>query len=115
MPPSSYIHPSSPPSQEELIGTQKADIWDPFPLMEKPFLWGIHLERFEGGAGWGEGSSLWVESTEANCVPESSQQRPCLYDAEWSGFPSLKEGQWDRGRQFGRPTERAASTHSYGG
>ncbi|MED6258067.1 hypothetical protein ATANTOWER_002590 [Ataeniobius toweri] len=25
-----------------------------------------------------------------------SQQRPCLYDAEWSSFPGLKEGQRDR-------------------
>ncbi|KAK5620459.1 hypothetical protein CRENBAI_023618 [Crenichthys baileyi] len=31
-----------------------------------------------------------------NCVPEFSQQRPCLYDAEWSSFPRLKEGQRDR-------------------
>ncbi|KAK5611245.1 hypothetical protein CRENBAI_020074 [Crenichthys baileyi] len=32
----------------------------------------------------------------ANCVPESSQQKPCLYNAEWSSFPGLKEGQQDR-------------------
>ncbi|MEQ2312847.1 hypothetical protein AMECASPLE_035416, partial [Ameca splendens] len=37
-----------------------------------------------------------IQSTEANCVPESSQQRPCLYEAEWSSFPGLKEGQQDR-------------------
>ncbi|MEQ2252446.1 hypothetical protein ILYODFUR_021812 [Ilyodon furcidens] len=28
---------------------------------------------------------------------ESSQLRPRLYDAEWSSFPGLKEGQRDRG------------------
>ncbi|KAK5621684.1 hypothetical protein CRENBAI_020109, partial [Crenichthys baileyi] len=26
----------------------------------------------------------------------SSQQRPCLYNAKWSSFPSLKEVQRDR-------------------
>ncbi|MED6290636.1 hypothetical protein CHARACLAT_015191 [Characodon lateralis] len=34
-----------------------------------------------------------IKSTEANCVPESSQHTTCLYNAEWSAFPSLKEGQ----------------------
>ncbi|KAK5619995.1 hypothetical protein CRENBAI_003811 [Crenichthys baileyi] len=34
-----------------------------------------------------------MQSTEANCVPGSSQQTTCLYNAEWSSFPSLKEGQ----------------------
>ncbi|KAK5599860.1 hypothetical protein CRENBAI_014839 [Crenichthys baileyi] len=38
-----------------------------------------------------------MRSTEVNCVIDSSQQRPRLYDAEWSGFPGLKEGQRDRG------------------
>ncbi|MED6271728.1 hypothetical protein CHARACLAT_023337 [Characodon lateralis] len=33
---------------------------------------------------------------EANCVPESSHQRPILYNAEWSSFSCLKEGQRDR-------------------
>ncbi|KAK5621980.1 hypothetical protein CRENBAI_013403, partial [Crenichthys baileyi] len=37
-----------------------------------------------------------LRSTEANCVLGSSQQRPCLYNAEWSSFPGLKEGQRDR-------------------
>ncbi|KAK5601633.1 hypothetical protein CRENBAI_022905, partial [Crenichthys baileyi] len=62
----------------------------------------------------------YVKSTEANCVPESSQQRPCFYNAEWNSFPGLKEGQRDRitvvtavtcslaGRQNGPPP------HSYG-
>ncbi|MEQ2284264.1 hypothetical protein AMECASPLE_019786, partial [Ameca splendens] len=36
------------------------------------------------------------EEGEANCVKESSQQRPRLYNTEWSSFPGLKEGQWDR-------------------
>ncbi|MEQ2308109.1 hypothetical protein AMECASPLE_024782 [Ameca splendens] len=40
--------------------------------------------------------SFFLRSTEANCVPESSQQRQCLYDAEWSSFPGLKKGQQDR-------------------
>ncbi|MED6264460.1 hypothetical protein CHARACLAT_015178 [Characodon lateralis] len=34
-----------------------------------------------------------VKSRERNCVPESPQQRPCLYNTEWSGFSGLKEGQ----------------------
>ncbi|MED6253458.1 hypothetical protein ATANTOWER_030040 [Ataeniobius toweri] len=33
------------------------------------------------------------QSTEANSVPEKSQQRPSFYDAEGSSFPGLKEGQ----------------------
>ncbi|KAK5618822.1 hypothetical protein CRENBAI_010570 [Crenichthys baileyi] len=32
----------------------------------------------------------------SNCVIESSQQRPCLYKAEWTSFPGLKEEQRDR-------------------
>ncbi|KAK5600746.1 hypothetical protein CRENBAI_010764 [Crenichthys baileyi] len=31
-----------------------------------------------------------------NYVLESSQQRLCLYNAEWNSFPGLKEGQQDR-------------------
>ncbi|KAK5598820.1 hypothetical protein CRENBAI_003924 [Crenichthys baileyi] len=49
---------------------------------------------------------------------ESSQQRPCLYDAEWSSF-SRSEGRTTgphhRGYSYNVPTERAAPPHSYGG
>ncbi|MEQ2313113.1 hypothetical protein AMECASPLE_038236 [Ameca splendens] len=34
-------------------------------------------------------------SLQKQTVPEITQQRPCLYNAEWSGFPGLKEGQRD--------------------
>ncbi|MEQ2286840.1 hypothetical protein AMECASPLE_006511 [Ameca splendens] len=61
-------------------------------------------------------------STEANCVPESSQQRPCLYDAKWSSFSQSEERTtgphhcgYSSNVQFGRPTERAAPPHSYEG
>ncbi|MEQ2285494.1 hypothetical protein AMECASPLE_032441 [Ameca splendens] len=29
----------------------------------------------------------------SNCVPENSLQKRCLYETEWSGFPSLEGGQ----------------------
>ncbi|MEQ2287070.1 hypothetical protein AMECASPLE_008781 [Ameca splendens] len=34
-----------------------------------------------------------LRPAEANGVPENSLQRRCLYEAEWSGFPSLERGQ----------------------
>ncbi|KAK5612600.1 hypothetical protein CRENBAI_010856, partial [Crenichthys baileyi] len=61
-----------------------------------------------------------LQSTESNCVIESSQQRPCLYNVEWSSLSqSGTMGPHHRGYssnvEFGRPTERAAPPHSYGG
>ncbi|MED6246140.1 hypothetical protein ATANTOWER_013390 [Ataeniobius toweri] len=58
---------------------------------------------------------------EANCVPENSLQRRCLYDAEWSGFPSLKEGHRHRITvvtvtvQLVGGRSEPSFTHSYGG
>ncbi|MED6259565.1 hypothetical protein ATANTOWER_025359 [Ataeniobius toweri] len=61
-----------------------------------------------------------VKSRERNCVPESPQQRPCLYNTEWSGFSGLKEGQRYRNTAHrshavrpGQP--KATPPHSYGG
>ncbi|MEQ2293615.1 hypothetical protein AMECASPLE_035387 [Ameca splendens] len=38
------------------------------------------------------GYSVKGQPAEANCVPENSLQRRCLYEAEWSGFPGLEGG-----------------------
>ncbi|KAK5608415.1 hypothetical protein CRENBAI_026055 [Crenichthys baileyi] len=60
-----------------------------------------------------------MQSTEANCVPESSQQRPCLYNAEWSSFSRPEGGTtgpyhrvYSSNVQFSRParTSRPTST-----
>ncbi|MEQ2287330.1 hypothetical protein AMECASPLE_011208 [Ameca splendens] len=47
-----------------------------------------------------------LRPAEANCVPESSLKRRGLYEAEWSGFPSLKgqqESHHHGNVQLGRP------------
>jgi len=55
IPPSPHTHPSRAPSQE-LIVTQRQTSGTHFPLPEKPFLWGIHLEGFwEEQGGWLDG------------------------------------------------------------
>ncbi|MED6249445.1 hypothetical protein ATANTOWER_014203, partial [Ataeniobius toweri] len=58
-----------------------------------------------------------MQSTEANCFPESSQQRPCLYNAKWSSF-SRPEGRttgphqrdYSSNVQFSRPTRTSHPT-----
>ncbi|MEQ2289402.1 hypothetical protein AMECASPLE_032587 [Ameca splendens] len=58
-----------------------------------------------------------MQSTEANCFPESFQQRPCLYNAKWSSF-SRPVGRttgphhcgYSSNVQFSRPTRTSRPT-----
>ncbi|MED6280132.1 hypothetical protein CHARACLAT_007724 [Characodon lateralis] len=61
---------------------------------------------------------VWLRSTEANSIPDSFQQRLCLYNAEWSSFSryegSTEVPQYNTALRviLPRPAERAPS-HSY--
>ncbi|MEQ2259792.1 hypothetical protein XENORESO_018562 [Xenotaenia resolanae] len=50
----------------------------------------IHIK---GELRYKPGLTFSLRPGEANCVPENSLQRRCLYEAEWSNFPSLERGQ----------------------
>ncbi|MEQ2226242.1 hypothetical protein ILYODFUR_025569 [Ilyodon furcidens] len=63
-------------------------------------------------------SNLRVPSKKSSCVIESSRQRRCLYDSEWSSFPKEEKGciTVDTSNlPLGQRTERTAPSNSYGG